>query len=41
VSLKKPSELFNQKSSLDTVQEQLMNAEPQKIENLTEAFQVI
>jgi hypothetical protein len=40
VSLKKPSELFNQKSSLDTVQEQLMNAEPQKIENLTEAFQV-
>jgi chromosome segregation ATPase len=40
VALKKPSELFNQKSSLDTVQEQLMNAEPQKIENLTEAFQV-
>ena len=40
MSLKKPSELFNQKSSLDTVQEQLMNAEPQKIENLTEAFQV-
>jgi hypothetical protein len=40
VSLKKPSELFNQKSSLDTVQEQLMNAEPQKIENITEAFQV-
>lgn len=38
--LKKPSELFNQKSSLDTVQEQLMNAEPQKIENITEAFQV-
>jgi hypothetical protein len=40
VSLKKPTEFFNQKSSLDTVQEQLMNAEPQKIENLTEAFQV-
>jgi hypothetical protein len=40
VALKKPSELFNQKSSLDTVQEQLMNAEPQKIENITEAFQV-
>lgn len=40
MALKKPSELFNQKSSLDTVQEQLMNAEPQKIENLTEAFQV-
>ena len=40
MSLKKPSELFNQKSSLDTVQEQLMNAEPQKIENITEAFQV-
>ena len=40
MALKKPSELFNQKSSLDTVQEQLMNAEPQKIENITEAFQV-
>ena len=40
MALKKPSELFNQKSSLDTVQEQLMNVEPQKIENLTEAFQV-
>ena len=40
MTLKKPSELFNQKSSLDTVQEQLMNAEPQKIENITEAFQV-
>ena len=40
MALKKPSELFNQKSSLDTVQEQLMNAEPQKIENITEAFRV-
>ena len=40
MTLKKPSELFNQKSSLDTVQEQLMNTEPQKIENITEAFQV-
>ena len=40
MSLKKPTEFFNQKSSLDTVQEQLMNAEPQKIENITEAFQV-
>ena len=40
MALKKPSELFNQKSTLDTVQEQLMNAEPQKIENITEAFQV-
>ena len=40
MALKKPSELFNQKSSLDTVQEQLMNTEPQKIENITEAFQV-
>jgi hypothetical protein len=41
VSLKKPSELFNQKSSLDTVQEQLMNAEPQKIENITGALRLL
>jgi hypothetical protein len=40
VALKKPSELFKQKSSLNTVQEQLVSAEPQKIKNLTEAFQV-
>ena len=40
MALKKPSELFKQKSSLDTVQEQLISAEPQKIKNLTEAFQV-
>jgi hypothetical protein len=40
VSLKKPSELFNQKYSLNTVQEQLISVEPQKIKNITEAFQV-
>lgn len=40
MTLKKPSELFNQKSSLNTVREQLISVEPQKIENITEAFQV-
>ncbi len=40
MSLKKPSELFNQKYSLNTVQEQLISVEPQKIKNITEAFQV-
>lgn len=35
MALKKPSELFNQKSTLDKVQEQL---EPEKIENISDAF---
>jgi len=36
VALKKPSELFDKKSTLDKVQEQL---EPEKIENISDAFQ--
>jgi archaellum component FlaC len=36
VALKKPSELFSKKSTLDKVQEQL---EPENIENISDAFQ--
>jgi len=39
VALKKPSDFFNQKTSLDKVHETLVDNAPQKIENLTEAFQ--
>lgn len=40
MSLKKPSDFFGKKSTFEEIQEQLVDAEPQKIENLTEAFQV-
>ena len=40
MALKKPSDFFNQKTSLDKVYETLVDNAPQKIENLTEAFQV-
>ena len=39
MALKKPSDFFNQKTSLDKVHETLVDNAPQKIENLTEAFQ--
>jgi hypothetical protein len=40
VALKKPSDFFGKKSTFEEIQEQLVDAESQKIENLTEAFQV-
>ena len=40
MALKKPSDFFGKKSTFEEIQEQLVDAEPQKIENLTEAFQV-
>jgi DNA repair exonuclease SbcCD ATPase subunit len=40
VALKKPSNFFNKKTSLDQVHESLIDVAPQEIENLTEAFQV-
>jgi len=40
VALKKPSDFFGKKSTFEDIQEQLVDAEPQQIENLTEAFQV-
>ncbi len=40
MALKKPSDFFNKKTSLDRVHETLVDAAPEKIENLTEAFQV-
>jgi hypothetical protein len=40
VALKKPSDFFNKKTSLEEVHETLVVAAPEKIENLTEAFQV-
>ena len=40
MALKKPSDFFGKKSTFEEIQEQLVDAESQKIENLTEAFQV-
>jgi hypothetical protein len=40
VALKKPSDFFNKKTTFEEIQEQLVGEEPQKIENITEAFQV-
>ena len=40
MALKKPSNFFNKKTSLDQVHESLIDVAPQEIENLTEAFQV-
>ena len=40
MALKKPSDFFGKKSAFEEIQEQLVDAEPQKIENLAEAFQV-
>ena len=40
MALKKPSDFFGKKSTFEEIQEQLVDAEPKQIENLTEAFQV-
>ena len=40
MALKKPSDFFNKKTTFEEIQEQLVGEDPQKIENITEAFQV-
>ena len=40
MALKKPSDFFGNESTFEKIQEQLVDTKPEKIENLTEAFEV-